>query len=824
MGDALIDDIRLAWRHLRTSPSFTLVAVLTLTLGMGANTAVFTLLHALIFRDLPVRNPGELVQLSMVMRNGQEGGLSFPAFREIERDFQDVFSSLMAYTGGMILTTEVSGEPSPANVWMVTGNFHSELGVIPLLGRLLTPADVNLDTASGGSVAVLGHDFWHRRFAGDSAVVGRAISVEGVPFTIIGVTPRGFRGLSRTAESDITLPLTAQRVMGPVGLKQWQLGNVFWVNVVGRRKPEITTEQVRAKLTAGWPNVLTATMPADFSGVRRDNFLAIRLLVNDVTAPAERFLRRQFRQPLLVAMAIALFVLLIACVNLASLMLARVMSRRREIGVQLALGASRWRVARQVLAEGVMLSVVGGACGLVVASPIARAVSAMLLRNPLDLPTSLNTTPDPRILALTAVLGIGTGVLFTALPAWLALRRAPLVLVQDGGRTVSASGRVGRWLITSQIALCLVLVIDAGLLVRTFAQLRNMSPGFTAEGVIAARLAPRQRALGESPDVGPYFLNLLTELSSQAGVRDASTCWFVPLAGPSLLEFVSSVPTVPGEDIAAVFNAVSPGFFRLLRIPLLQGRDFGWSDDHRAQPVTIISRSLARRIFGERDPVGQHIRIGVFPHRQRLQIIGVVGDVRLYDVKDSNVYAAYMPQGQDRPGYATTLLLRGPLSFRDVARVVEAFGHEYVIVTEPLDDARDRALVTQRVTAMLAGFLGALALLLAAIGVYGLMSYEVRERTREFGIRFALGATPRRVISLVLARGAGTTAVGLALGFVGAFISVPFVRSLLFGVSGHDVVTLAGASGLLAIVATLACLVPARRAARLNVIDVLRSE
>jgi predicted permease len=824
MSAALIDDIRLAWRRLRTSPSFTLVALLTLTLGIGANTAIFTLLHVLIFRDLPVRNAGELVQLSMLMRNGQEVGLSFPAFRQIERDSQDVFSSLIAWTGDMILTTDVSGEPSPANVWMVTGNFQSELGAIPLLGRLLTPADVNLDRVSGRSVAVLGYEFWQRRFAGDSAVVGRAISVEGVAFTIIGVTRRGFRGLSRTGEPDITLPLTSQQLMTPGGLERWQLGNIFWVNVIGRRTRAVTTEQVRAQLTAEWPNVLTATMPTNFSGVRRENFLAIRLLVDEVTAPGERLLRRQFRHPLRVAMVIALFVLVIACVNLASLMLARVMRRRREIGVQLALGASRWRVARQVLAEGVMLSVVGGACGLIVAPPIASAVSAMLLRNPLNLPTSLDTTPDLRILALTAVLGIGTGVLFTALPVWLALRREPLVLVQDRGRTVSASGRIGRWLIASQVALCMVLVIDAGLLVRAFAELRSLSPGFTTEGVVAARLAPRQRALGESPDVGPYFPNLLTELSSQAGVQDASTCWFVPVSGPSMIEFVSSVPGVPGEDVAAAFNAVSPGFFRLLRIPLLQGRDFSWRDDHRAQSVAIISRSLARRIFGNRDAVGQYVRIGVFPHRQRVHVIGVVGDVRLYDVKDSNVYAAYMPHAQDRPGYATTLLLRGPVSFRDLARVVAAFGHEYVLVTEPLDDARDRALVTQRVTAMLASLLGALALLLAAIGVYGLVSYEVRERTREFGIRLALGATPGRVISRVLAQGAGTMSAGLGLGFIGALINVPFVRSLLFGVSGYDAVTLAGASGLLAMVATLACLLPARRAARLDVVDVLRSE
>jgi predicted permease len=824
MRDALIDDIRLAWRRLRKSPSFTLVAILTLALGSGANTAIFTLLHALIFRDLAVRNPGELVQLSMVMRNGQEAGLSFPAFRQIERDSQDMFSALIAWTGGMLLPAEINGEPSPANVWMVTGNFHSELGAIPALGRLLSPADANLETVSGASVAVLGYDFWQRRFGGDSAVVGRAVTVAGVPFTIVGVSPRGFRGLSRTAESDITVPITAQQLIFGEEMVQWHRGNVFWVNLVVRGRPAVSVEEIRAKLTAMWPNVLAATMPADFSGVRRDNFLAIRLVVDTVTAPAERMLRRQFRRPLLVVMGIALFVLVIACVNLATLMLARVIRRRHEIGVQLALGASRWRVARQVLAEGVIVSVVGAACGLMPAAPASRAVAAMLLPSPLNLPASLNTTPDVQILSLTASLGIGTGLLFAAIPAWLASRREPLVLFRDGGRTVSSSGRLGQWLVASQVALCLVLVIDAGLLVRSLGQLRGMSPGFVADGVIAASLTPRTRSPRDSRNDGTYVSRLITETTSQPGVQDAAASAFIPGAGFSLIEFVSAVPPSPGEEIAAAFAAVSPGFFRLLRIPLRQGRDFNWNDGQGAQSVTIISRALARRIFGDRDPVGQFIRIGVFPHRQRLQVIGVVGDVRLYDIKDPNVYAAFMPQAQDRPGYARTLLVRGAVSVRDLARVVASFGHEHVLTAESLENNRDRALLVQRVTAILAAFLGALALLLAAIGVYGLMSYQVGERTREFGIRFALGATPRRVIGTVLARGAGTAALGLALGFVAAWISVRLVRSLLFGVTEHDTVTLGSATVLLAAVVTLACVVPATRAARVDVVDVLRSE
>jgi predicted permease len=823
MRDALIDDIRLAWRRLRKSPSFTLVAILTLALGSGANTAIFTLLHALIFRDLAVRNPDELVQLSMVMRNGQAIGLSFPAFRQIERDSPDMFSALIAWTGGMLLPAETNREPSPANVWMVTGNFHSELGAIPALGRLLSPADANLETVSGASVAVLGYDFWQRRFGGDSAVVGRSVNVAGVPFTIVGVSTRGFRGLSRTAEADITLPITAQQLIFGGGFVQWERGNIFWVNVVGRRRPAVSAEEVRAKLTTMWPNVLAATMPADFSGIRRETFLANRLIVDTVTAPAERVLRRQFTRPFLVVMGIALFVLVIACVNLASLMVARMISRRHEIGVQLALGASRWRVARPVLTEGLIVSMAGAACGLMAAAPVSRAVAAMLFPYPLNLPASLNTTPDFQILSLTAALGIGTGLLFAAIPAWLASRREPLVLFREE-RTVSASGRLGRWLIASQVALCMVLVIDAGLLVRSLGHLRGMSPGFVADGVMAASLTPRSGPPRDSRNDGTYASRIITETTSLPGVQDAAASAFIPGAGFSLIEFVSAVPAPSGENIAATFSAVSPGFFQLLRIPLLQGRDFNWNDGEGAQPVTIVSRALARRIFGDRDPVGQFIRIGVLPHRQRLQVIGVVGDVRLYDIKDPNVYAAFTPQAQDRPGYASTLLVRGTVSVRDLARAVASFGHEHVLMAESLENIRDRALLAQRVTAILAAFLGALALLLAAIGVYGLMSYQVRERTRELGIRFALGATPRRVIGTVVARGAGTAAIGLAFGFVAAWISVRLVRSLLFGVTEHDTVTLASATVLLATVIALACVVPAGRAARVDVVDVLRSE
>jgi putative ABC transport system permease protein len=831
--DDLIRDVRLGMRQLRRTPGFALVAILTLALGIGANTAIFTLLHGLMFRDLSVKRPDQLVQLSIVMRNGAEVGLSVPAWRRIEHDSGELFSSIVAWTSGLRFA-DVNGEPFQANVWMVSGNFHSELATAPILGRLLTSSDADVDALSGQAVAVLGYGFWQRRFGGDPNVLGRTIRIEGIPFSVVGVTAPEFRGLSRTFPPELTVPLTAQRLIVSNDSTSWTQGNVFWVNVIARRRFGVSADEARTRLTAAWPNVLLATMPPTFAGVRRSNFLAIRLRVNAVVEPAERLLQRQFEQPLVIVMAIALFVLLIACLNLAGLMLARTLRRRHEIGVLLALGATRWRVTRQVFVEAILISLPGGVCGIVAAPRICQFLAKLVLSTRVGETASLETSPDASILAITAALTIGAPLLFSVAPAWFVTRRQSLVLLQRGGHTRSGPARLSRALVAGQLALCLILLINAGLLIRTLTELRATSPGFVTNDVFAVSLVPRLG--GAHPDYEPaYVPALLNAVRSLPGVRDASVAWYTPGSGsvswytPGTVtgppEFVADATSASGEEVAATYSAVSPDFFHVLSMPLQRGREFTSSDDDHTEPVAIASRALAARLFADADPIGRYIRIGVFPHRQHVRIVGIVGDARLYDVTNANVFAAYMPFAQDPRDSGETLLLRGArISARDISRAVDVLGREHAVTFQPLDLIRDRALLQQRLAAMLAEFFGVLALGLAAIGVYASTSYEVAERTRELGIRIALGATPRMIVQTVLARGGTAVATGVLVGLGVARVGGRIVQAVLFGITPHDRLAFGVATMTIVAVAMTACALGARRATRVDVNKALGNE
>jgi len=826
--DDLLRDVRLGMRQLRRTPGFALVAILTLALGIGANTAIFTLLHGLMFRDLSVKRPDQLVQLSIVMRNGAEVGLSIPAWRRIEHDSGELFSSIVAWTSGLRFA-DVNGEPFQANVWMVSSNFHSELATAPILGRLLTSSDADVDALSGQAVAVLGYGFWQRRFGGDPNVVGRTIRIEGIPFTVVGVTAPEFRGLSRTFPPELTVPLTAQRLIVSNDATFWTQGNVFWVNVIARRRFGVTGDEARTRLIAAWPNVLLATMPATFAGVRRSNFLAIRLRVNAVVEPAERLLQHQFEQPLVIVMAIALFVLLIACLNLAGLMLARTLRRRHEIGVLLALGATRWRVTRQVLVESILISLPGGICGVLAAPRICEFLAKLVLSTRVGETASLETSPDASILAITAALTIGAPLLFSLAPAWYVTRRQSLVLLQRGGHTRSGPGRLSRALAAGQLALCLILLINAGLLIRTLTELRATSPGFVTNDVFAVSLVPRLG--GAHPNYEPaYVPALLNAARSLPGVQGAAVAWYTPASdtpgtatGPP--EFVADVTSATGDEVAATYSGVSPEFFHVLGMPLQRGREFTSSDDDHAEPVAVVSHALAARLFADADPIGRYVRIGVFPHRQRVRIVGIVGDARLYDVTSPNVFAAYMPFAQDSRDSGATLLLRGAgISARDVSRAVDALGREHAITFQPLDLIRDRALLQQRLAAMLAEFFGVLALGLAAIGVYASTSHEVAERTRELGVRMALGATPRMIVQTVLARGGTAVAAGVLVGLAVARLGGRIVQALLFGITPHDRLAFGVATITIVAVAMTACALGARRATRVDVNKALGNE
>ncbi len=825
--DTFWQDLRYAFRSYRKTPGFTIAALVTLTLAIGANTAVFSLLNALVLRALPVRDPGSLVQVGTLTRSASESNLTLPMFRRLATQ-QQVFSSLIGAWGNSVSEVDTGGANVHALIWAVTGNLYAELGIWPAAGRLLTTDDMSLNPLSAVSVAVIGHTFWQRHLHGDPASVGRTIHLDGVPFTIVGVAPPGFTGFGLVTEADVTIPLTALPLLTGKSIPSFATSASPGVHVVGRRKPTVPIEQVRAQLATLWPAIKAASVPPDYSGAGRDDFLATRLTVASAATGIEIGLRKKFAQPLWLLMAVAALILLLACVNLASLFLSRGAARSHEIAVRLALGASRSRVVRQMLTEGVLLSLVGGACGMAFAFWSCRAITAVIFEENL-FGVSFDGAPDARVIALTALVAMTAGILFSVVPAWLVTRRpSSTEVLQQSTRTATGTNRPGRLLVTAQVALSLVLVANAGLLVRSLALTRAIQTGVDrTDGVLVAYPGQAQRGAYDTVDNDSYYPDVLQRIAAVAGVRRVGVSLLKPATGGGFSDLVAPVsdPSVLTRGVESTRSPVSPGFFDVVGIPLVVGRDFDWSDRSTGRRVTILSQSLARRLFGDHEPIGQHVRVGLSPDRQDLEVVGVVADARLYNVKNDNVFAAYTPALQDPNASGKCFVIRGSgISYPELRRAVEGLGRERIGDIVTLRYITDRALLQERLTALLSGFFGALALLLAGIGVFGLMSYSVAQRRREIGIRLALGANPRRMVIDVVRDGLGVTLTGVAIGLIAAIATVQFARSLLSGLTPYDPVTLLAAPALLVATAVIACWLPAMRAARVDPMIALRVE
>ena len=822
----LIHDIRMAARSFRKTPVFTAGAILTLTLAVGANTAIFSILNALLLRDLPVREPSSLVSLTRVTGTTADGAFSLRMVRAIA-ERQRSLSALVGWTSTGIINIEIDDVRTRGNVSAVTGNYFSELGIRPVAGRLLRDEDVSVDTQHSAPIAVIGHGFWQRHFNSDPAAVGRTVRVVGTPFTIVGVAPAGFKGLGLTLEIDVAVPLTFVPIVRDVPERAFLNGAVNPISLAGRLRPSVTIDQARAELTSFWPAILRAVVPPTFTDAERERFLETTIQVRDGAKGVEPTLRRRFTQPLVIVMGIALFVVLIACVNIASLMMSRASSRMHEMGVRLALGAGRWRLVRQVLVEGVMLSLVGASFGVFLAMWVSESLVSVILATSL-VPPSFDVHPDLRVMAFTIALATLVGLLFSVAPAWRLGRASAIAALQSSPRTATRSGRTGRTLVAVQVALSLVLLINAGLLVRSLQEIRAVDSGMRTDDVFVVYPAPKPGGY-QGVDQDSYYPAVLQRLAAVAGVRDVSASLFKPAAGSGAVpEPVSNTADAPGSPhpVRAIRTPVSPGFFGTLGLTLLTGRDFAWSDHSRSRRVAVISRSVADRVFGGRAATGQHIRIGINPETQDVEVVGVVADARLYDLKDSNVAAVYVPalQAPD-PAWKCYVLKGQGVSFAAVRQAVESLGVEFVNSRlETLDFIVDRALLQERVVAAFASFFGALALLMAGIGLYGLTSYHVSERRREIGIRMALGADAGRVMIDVVRGGVQTTGVGVLGGMAVALAAAQLLRTLLFGVTTYDAVTMIMAPALLLIITIAACLEPAARAARVDPILALRAE
>jgi predicted permease len=821
----MLQTLRYTLRGLQKSPGFTTVAILSLALGIGANTAIFTLINALLLRDLPVLHPEQLVQLKAA-RPDSKVPFSYPMLRELERH-QRVFTGLVGWGGRGMENVEANGVFSREHISSVTGNCFSELGATPLLGRLFIPADSDPSSGSSSQVAVLGYAFWQRRLAGSLDVIGKQIRVEGHPFTIVGVTRKWFVGMTNGEPPDVTIPITAFPALAEGNEFQLENRGLLWLFVTARLKPGITIEQARSQLAAVWPDVLRAAASTETPGPRRDRFLSMGLEITPASKGFSTGLRFRFVRPLYILAAIVALILLLACVNLANLMLARAAARSHELSVRVAIGASRWSLAQQVFSESLVLSFSGALLGLAFANWGSRLLVFVMTRDN-EVPVSFDLNPDPHILILTIAVATLTGILFALAPAWRASRQDPAAVLQQGARGFSASpGKLGRALIVAQVALSMVLLLGAGLLVSSFEKLRHLDLGFQKESVLQVALYPRPGGY-LNLDINAYHQQVLDTISVLPAVSSVSfTDPAVPNADPwhDLASPSSADPSAAHVMTNAVY--ISSNFFQTLAIPMLRGRVFTLSDDTRHPRVAIISDRLAQLLFPAGDSVGKTINFGVFPDFQNITIVGVAADARTFNLRDAATPAIYLSSVQ-YPHQWGSLLVRTASSPKSVATsvsaTVDSLGHEYVLGTKTVSEVVDAGLVEERVIALLSGFFAALALLLASIGLYGLMSYAVTRRTREIGIRVALGALPKNVLWIVLRETLGLVLIGLGIGIPCAVAACRFISSLLFGLAPSDLPTIAVASLLLLLVALFAGYIPARRASSIDPLTALRSD
>jgi predicted permease len=822
--DSISQDVRNAWRSLRRTPTFTIVSILTLTLAIGANAGIGSLLNALLLRELPVRDPSTLVQVDAVSPRGDDIPLTYAIFQELSRR-QQVFSSVMGWWGASVKDVEVDGATATAAVFAATGNLFDELGIQPLHGRLLVASDMSLEPPAAETVAVVGHRFWKRYLHEDPAAVGKTIRIAGVVWTIVGVAPEGYTGLRLTIEPDITIPLVAVPLLSGRTVESFAVRSTQWIGMASRLKPDVSLSQARAQIDAIWPALREATLPADATSSQRDQHMALRVDVSSMTHGFEPGLRARFTQPLLIVFGIAALVLCIACVNLASLALARAVARSHEVATRLALGGTRWRICRQFLVEGVILSIAGGAAGVVAAWWASRMVSGVILAD-LTIPSAFDPTPDGRVVAATFATTIIVGAIFSLAPCWWVVRQRASQTLRVDSRTVSGSGRFGTLLVATQIALAVVLIVHAGLLVRTLQRVHSVETGLEVDDVFVAYTRPLEGGY-DDVDNDSYYPSLIERLRAVPGVEYASASLLKPGGGGGIITTVAPIGTPIAADAPEVTRSpVAPDFFRALGVTIREGRDFSFADNSRSRQVAVVSQSLAARLYQGRTAIGERIRIGTQQRLQDVEIVGVVADSRLYDPKNDNLEAVYVPAIQD-PVEASykCLVIRGRSVQRaEIERAVAALGREYVSSTDSFNYIVGRTVLRERLTAALAGFFGFLAIVLSAIGIYGLMSYTVTQRRREAGIRLALGERPGEILVRVIRSALATAAIGTLVGLAVSLTTVDVARVLLFGIAPRDPATFVLTAGGMALVAIAASILPALRLARVDPLAALREE
>ena len=863
--ETLLQDISYGLRQLRRSPGLTAVVVLSLALGIGANTAIFSLIDAVMLKLLPVKDPGQLLLMSWAVRSkpgivpsflrslsGEmdqdltgrftSTSFSYRGFEDI-RARNQVFSGVLGFADADRLNVGAEGQPGLAVGQFVSGDYFSTLGVQALLGRTITPAD---DTLSASPAAMISSGYWAQRFGRDPAVVGRAITVNSVAFTLVGVTSPEFFGLQPGRAIDVWIPLHTQPQVWPepgvAKTAKFAARDDWWVVIMGRLKQGISEQQARAELDVIVRQNVAATAPPKAPGSQSVSAEPPRVEL----APAGKglnALRQQFSRPLFVLMAVVALVLLIACANVANLLLARATSRQKEVAVRLALGAGRRRLVRQLLTESVLLAMGGGILGAILAYRVSDVLLAFMSSG--REPVQLHVSPDLRVLGFTALISVFTGILFGLAPALRGTRLDLTAALKEGAGGVVGRGRhwrgarlgLGVALVVSQVAMSLLLLIGAGLFVRTLSNLSNQDIGFDRRNLLLFGIAPMLAGY-QGEKLGSFYQELQQRIEALPGVRSVSLSGHrliqggVTINGFSLQGYTPQTGRTETDDPwhgGVHVNYVGPRFFETVGIPLLLGRTLNAGDARKSPKVGVVNSALAHRYLGNANPIGR--RFG-FDEKSSsdIVIVGVVGDAKYSDLRKEPPPTVYVPYAQD-------LDFPGAMNFEvrtagDPKNWISSVRQTVLGLDKslPLFDINteteqiEQATFQERLFARLLSFFGLLALVLACVGLYGVMAYGVARRTNEIGLRMALGAERERVLWMVLGETWWLMAAGVGIGLPLALAACRLVSSLLFGLKPADPLTIGTATSILVAVAALAGYLPARRASRVDPMVALRYE
>ena len=810
--ESIIKDIRYGVRGLLKHPGFTGIVVITLALGIGASTAIFSVVDNVLLRHLPYRNAERIVAIEEFNSEGTRGQVTSANFLDW-RAQNTVFEQLTA-----IKTTTsnlaLSDHAERIDLAQTNANFFDVLGVIPQYGRLFIPQD---EQAGHDPVVVVSNTLWQRRFGSDPSLVGKPITLDGRNYTVIGITPPGFEYPKKT---ELWVP--PLRLVPELYANQdvTQTRGMGYLSAIALLKPGVSLKQAAAEM-----ETITARLRQQYPNTNNRRFNRVVSLHDDLIGDTNKVLW--------LLLGAVTFVLLIGCANVANLLLASGAARQKEMAIRTALGASRWRVMRQLFTESTILALTGGAVGVLVAFWGLAAITRLL---PANFPRLNEIHLDLRILGFTFAASILTGILFGLAPALQVSHRDVQESIRETGRGASGSRRQNRFrqaLIVGEVALCVVLLAGAGLLFRSFLRLQSVNTGFVAEQVLTARLTPSGTNFTQQADFNKFYTQVLEKLSAVPGVTDAGIINNLPLdSGPTTGFRVEGRPiTTPDKWPMVNYRTVSPNYFRAMSIPVVQGRAYTDRDNLSAPLVMIINQQTAREIFPDENPIGKRITFGNTDQNKQpvwFEIVGVVADVRSLELREESQPEIYFSSLQDY-WPAMSLVVRATVEPSSLAGSVRQVVNEVdksvpVSEVKTMEHVVSESITQPRFNLFLLGLFGTVAMLLSAAGIYGVTAYTVTQRTHELGIRLALGAQVGDVLKMILGQGMAVIGVGLVLGLVAAFWLMRLLRSLLFGVGENDLLTFVAITFVLLIVALIACYIPARRATKVDPLEALRAE